>query len=145
MTSELGREGRNWKPPCSVELSADSQSEKGSRNGNRLKHFIYFIFLGCPPRGQNHFFLLKKKISGSGLRKKENHSEPLEIPLVSGGSLRSESLPLLRRCRSRHSNLPVFLLEPTPPGCFALRTRRQRGKNDDAGGADSNRNTRWSI
>ena len=57
---------------------------------NNTAHIICFP---AARRGQNRFFLLEKKISGSGLRKKENHSEPLEIPLVSGGSLTATRAP----------------------------------------------------
>ena len=72
-------------------------------------------FPGCPPKGQNHFFLLKKKISGSGLRKKKT---TLNLWRLSSFRrlLQSDTENLLRRCRSLDSDLPVFLLELTPPG-----------------------------
>ena len=64
--------------------SAAPEAETGSYVVN---HF------SAARRGQNRFFLLEKKISGSGLRKKENCPEPLEIPSVFGGHLKATRFP----------------------------------------------------
>ena len=70
---------------------------QGSKNGNRV--MCSESFFGCPPMGPKPLFSFEKENKRFWTPKKENCPDPLEIPLVSGGSLKSDPCSLLRRCR----------------------------------------------